>query len=71
MQPFLKIPNDCLENHIGKKLHIKGSPKPGSVFRLTGLTETHMLVETPAHKRKFTFLRSKALYIREDEPKGD
>lgn len=67
MAGYIAIPDDVLEAWTGKKLHLSGS-YTGTVWKLTGLQGNWMLLETPSTRRKLKALRSRALYLRQDEP---
>lgn len=63
----IKIPNDVLDNWVGRKVHIEGLPL-GTVYKLLGFDGEFMLLRTPSTNKDARFHRSRALYLRQDEP---
>jgi hypothetical protein len=69
MADFVPIPDAVLETWVGKKLHLSRS-YTGTVWKLIGLQGNWMLLETPSTRRKMKALRTRAQYLRQDEPQS-
>lgn len=67
MKPLVRIPEDKLREHIGRKVHVFGWPA-GCQFVLRDVAGVVALLETPTSKRTYRVSTDLLCYLRKAEP---